>query len=51
LRNDVARDSLPEVDPDECFTHPFTRWARDTFLEKIQRLQWVEVPDVSTQDD
>jgi len=43
VRNDVGLDCLPEVPAESCFGHPFTRWAIDTFLPKIEKLAWVEV--------
>lgn len=43
VRDDVGADCLPEVPAESCFRHPFTRWAMDTFLPKIEKLAWEEV--------
>lgn len=43
VRDDLDRALLPEVQARACFTHPFTRWAAETFLQKIEQLPWVEV--------
>jgi hypothetical protein len=43
VRNDVEVADLPEIRPIECFKHPFTRWARETFFKKIERFPWIEV--------
>ena len=43
VRNDVGQDCLPEVSAESCFKHPFTRWAQEQFLPKIENLRWVEV--------
>ena len=36
VRDDLAREDLPEVSPRECFNHPFPLWAMETFLENNQ---------------
>jgi hypothetical protein len=43
VREDVGQDILPEIQPDECFKHPFTDWAMATFLSKTKDFEWVEV--------
>jgi hypothetical protein len=43
VREDVGQDILPEIQPNECFKHPFTGWARETFLSKTKDFEWVEV--------
>ena len=43
IRNDIGQDILPEINPNECFRHPFTDWANETFLSKIKDFDWVEV--------
>jgi len=43
VRNDIGQEVLPETPPAECFKHPFTQWARKTFLDQIKDKEWVEV--------
>jgi hypothetical protein len=43
MRNDVGMDVFPEVSPEVCFTHPFTKWARAEFLDKVKERPWVAV--------
>jgi hypothetical protein len=43
VRNDLGQDILPEISPAECFKHPFTGWAKETFFSQIKEYEWVEV--------
>jgi hypothetical protein len=43
VRNGVGVDAFPAVTPQECFKHPFPRWAMETLLAKVKDLNWIEV--------
>jgi hypothetical protein len=43
VREDIGAELFPEVSVGSCFTHPFTRWARDAFLEQARGHEWVEI--------
>jgi hypothetical protein len=43
IRNDVGTEIFREVTPQECFRHPFPRWAMETLLPKVQGLNWLDV--------
>jgi len=43
LREDVGRDVFPEIDPEQCFYHPFTRWAYDELRPMVLERPWQEV--------
>lgn len=43
IKNDIHNDILPEVSPESCFSHPFTKWAENNFLDKIKSKKWIKV--------
>lgn len=43
VRNDLAQEALPEINPSQCFQHPFTDWAAKEFLNDIKEKDWVTV--------
>jgi len=43
VRNDVGVGVLPEVQPEDCFHHPFVAWTRETFLSSVADREWVQV--------
>jgi hypothetical protein len=43
VRNDLGKEVLPERKPGDCFSHPFTSWARETLLPQVIDRDWVEV--------
>jgi len=43
LRNDVGHKEIPEVQPTECFKHPFAQWAMKELLPKAINRDWVQV--------
>src|SRR3990172_3970520 len=43
IRNDIANEILPEIQPIDCYKHPFTQWAVETLLPKVKNRKWVEV--------
>lgn len=43
VRNDIACDWLPEVDPTSCFGHPRAEFGMKERLPKIRDKEWVKV--------
>jgi len=43
MRDDVGQGVFPTVEPEACFSHPFTLWAQQEFFPKIERKDWVEI--------
>lgn len=43
VRDDIPREVLPEVSSQQCFSHPFPRWAIETLLPKVKDMEWVDV--------
>jgi hypothetical protein len=43
VREDLAAPVFPEATAESCVDKPFARWARETIIEDIRKLDWVEV--------
>ena len=43
LRNDVAQEIFPEVQPEDCFSHPMNKWMMEVNLPKVKDYDWEEV--------
>lgn len=43
LRNDVGQEIFPEIQAENCFNHPFAKWAYDELRPMVQDCEWEKV--------
>ena len=43
MRNDVGINYFPEVNPNECFFHPFAKYSVEKRYNCIKDMEWIEV--------
>jgi hypothetical protein len=43
VREELAASVFPEATAESCVDKPFARWARETMLDDVRKLEWVEV--------
>ena len=43
VRNDVGRTLLPEISAEQCFTHPFAKWAYEELRPLVAGRDWEHV--------
>jgi len=43
MRNDIGQKSFPEIPAEQCFFHPFSKWAYDELRPMVINREWQEV--------
>ncbi len=43
IKNQIGQDIFPEISASECFSHPFSKYAKDERSKNIQNKEWIEV--------
>jgi hypothetical protein len=43
IRNDVGQNLFPEIPPEQCFLHPFAKWAYAELRPLVLNREWQEI--------
>ena len=43
VRNDIALEVLPEVQAQDCLTHPWNEYGMRVRYPRVQHMEWMEV--------